>query len=45
MVGAMMMDALELPSGSEELRLIPYGIGVTVADMIMTPRSLGRSAC
>ncbi|MCC7017917.1 MAG: hypothetical protein IT564_12010 [Rhodospirillales bacterium] len=43
MVGAMMMDAIELPSGSEELRLIPYGFSVTVADMIMTDgKSLER---
>lgn len=35
MVGGMLSLSLQLPSANGELRLIPYGLSVTTADMIM----------
>lgn len=35
MVGGAMMSAVQLISGDDELRILPYGFSVTVADVIM----------
>ena len=43
MVGQMRTEMLQLVSGSEDIRLLPYGYSVTVADLIMSDgKSLER---
>jgi C-terminal processing protease CtpA/Prc len=43
MVGETRMEAIPLMSGSEDIRILPYGYSVTVADLIMTDgKSLER---
>ncbi len=44
MVGGLLSLSLQLPAANGELRLIPYGLSVTTADMIMTDgKSLERA--